>query len=328
VKAALAVVALLGTAVAARGGELAELGRIAVPADVKVRFLMVSPDGRQLTAACGDHRLRVWPVAGGASAPLRTLEVGGDGVSALAYSFDGTWLAAGTGNGTVAVFRAATGERAARFEVGDAIRDRGRRRVSSLAISPDGSRVAVAVVDAAPEVWDAPAAKRRAVLTTRFGGSNALEFSPDGARLASADEDTAIRIYDADGRLRTTVDAFPLETFALAFTSDGRQLAVAGPGKEVALLDSARGSVVRRLPRQEDPILWMAARRRSAEVVTGSFKERSMDIPGPTLGWPLDGAAPRVLARDRQFIGGGALADGRVLLASAADGAVVLWALP
>ncbi|PYQ46001.1 MAG: hypothetical protein DMF77_02400 [Acidobacteria bacterium] len=290
----------LGRAPQLAAAEMAEIGRIAVPADVKVRFLLVSPDGEQLTAACADRKLRVWSVPSARpSRLLRTLDVDGAPISALAYSHDGTWIGASTGNGSL----------------------------GAIAISPDGSRIAVAPVSTPPELWDVASAKRRAILTTSFGGSNALDFSPDGTRLASADEDTSIRLYDTEGVLRATVEDLPLESFALTFTPDGKQLVLGGADKRVTLLDGATGKVVRQLPKQPDAIAWLAARRADGTVVSGSFKDESMDLPGPTLAWTLDGAPPREVAAKERFNGGGPLKDGRLLLTTMAEGAIVVWAV-
>ncbi len=306
--------------------EMAEIGRIAVPADVKVRFLLVSPDGEQLTAACADRKLRVWSVPSTSpSRLLRTLEVDGAPISALAYSHDGAWVGASTGNGTVAVFRAQTGEPRARVTTGG--QGRAGLRLGAMAISPDGSRVAVAPLNTPPELWDVASSRRRAILTTSFAGANALEFSPDGRRLASADEDTSIRLYDAEGILRATVEDLPLESFALTFTPDGKHLVVGGAEKRVTVIDAATGRIVRRLPEQPDSIAWLAARRTGGMVVSGSFKDESMDLPGATLAWTLDGAPPRDIAAKERFNGGGAVTDGRILLTSMAEGAIVVRAV-
>jgi WD40 repeat protein len=305
--------------------EMTEVGRIAVPADVKVRFLRVSPDGRQLTAACGDRKLRVWSLPpGNPSGLLRTLELDGEPISALAYSNDGAWVGASTRTGTVAVFRARTGEMAARFNT----RGAGRAiRLDALAISPDGSRVAVAPVNAPPELWDVASAKRHAILATPFGGSNALDFSPDGTRLASADEDTMVRLYDAEGALRATAEDLPLESFALAFTPDGKHMVLGGADKRVTLLDGVTGKMLRQLPKQPDSIIWLAPLRAGQTIVTGSFKDESMDLPGATLAWTLDGAPPREITTQQRFNGGGAVTDGRLLLTTMAGGAIVVWAV-
>ena len=165
------------------------------------------------------------------------------------------------GSGTVAVFERGPGDVAARFNTsgtGRAI------RLDALAISPDGSRVAVAPVNAPPELWDVASAKRRAILATSFGGSNALDFSPDGTRLASADEDTGIRLYDTEGVLRATLDDLPLESFALTFTPDGKQLVVGGADKRVTVLDGVTGRIVRQLPKQPDSIAFWSRCVRAA----------------------------------------------------------------
>lgn len=302
--------------------EMTEIGRIPLPADFTVRFLMVSPDGGQLTAACSDAKLRVWALPPTGAAPLRTLDGDGERISAIAYSHDGTWMAAATVKGTIAVFRAGTGETVSRFT---ATRERNRLRPEALALGPDGSRVAIAPGGAAPELWDVASAKRLASLTTGFGGSAALGFSPDGTRLASADEDTAIRIYDSDGRLRATSEDLLLESFALTFTPEGKHVLVGGADKTVTLLDGTTGKAVRRGPKQQDSISWLAALREGRTVVSGSFKDESMRLAGATLAWPLDGAAPRVVTTGRMFNGGGPVADGRLLLTSTEDGAIVVW---
>ncbi len=308
----------------AGGLETNEIACIAVPAGVDLAMVLVSPDGQQLTAACSDHKLRVWSLPPGASsAILRAEEVGGEPISALAYSRDGCWMAAGTRMGAVAGFRARTGEVAVRFQTAD----KASPGIRSLAIAPDGSRLAVATAIAPAELWDVTSARRQASLGTRFGCSWALDFSPDGTRLVSADADTAIRIYDAEGRLRVTNDDCLLEPFAVAFTADGKQVVSGGADKTVTLMDEATGKVVRQFPKQEDCIQWLAALRKGRTVVSGSFKEASMRIAGATLAWSLDDAAPRVIGSGRQFNGCGTGNDGRLLLTSMRDGTLVVEAM-
>ena len=61
--------------------------------------------------------------------------------------------------------------------------------------------------------------------------------------------------------------------------------------------------------------------------MTGSFKDESMDLPGATLAWTLDGAPPREITTRQRFNGGGAVTDGRLLLTTMAEGAIVVWAV-
>lgn len=55
-RAEAALLALAG----ATGQTLEEAARIPLPPDLKVSLAVVSPDGRQLTAACSDRKLHVW----------------------------------------------------------------------------------------------------------------------------------------------------------------------------------------------------------------------------------------------------------------------------
>ena len=52
-----------------------------------------------------------------------------------------------------------------------------------------------------------------------------------------------------------------------------------------------------------------------------------MALPGATLAWALDGSAPREITTGQRFNGGGAVKDGRLLLTTMADGAIVVWAV-
>jgi hypothetical protein len=118
-----------------------------------------------------------------------------------------------------------------------------------------------------------------------------------------------------------------LESFALSFTPDGKQMVLGGADKRVTVLDGVTGRIVRQLPKQSDSIVWLAALRAGGTVVSGSFKDESMDLPGTTLAWALDGSAPRPIITGQRFNGGGAVKDGRLLLTTMAENAIVVRAV-
>jgi WD40 repeat protein len=117
--------------------------------------------------------------------------------------------------------------------------------VQAMAFSPDGSLLAFATLLTPTQLWDTRSGQRLAVGVTSKGASYGAAFSPDGKVLVSADQDTRLRAYDRKGKLLYAVDAGLLEPFAVAFTADGKQFAVAGAEGAVVLHEAASGKRVR-----------------------------------------------------------------------------------
>jgi WD40 repeat protein/predicted Ser/Thr protein kinase len=212
------------------------------------RPLAVSPDGRLF--ACFDWRSLALVVRDMVSGETRgTLEAAGS-VNTLAFSPDGTRLAAGVGSG-------AKGGGVIVWDV------RGRKLVcrcsgnqaqtSHVAFSPDGRQVAAAshyFKDAPKEltIWDA-ATGREVRRFDQPGEVRALTFSPDGTLLATTDNDRVVFWDVATGKSKRTIrrrEGRPADEVlhtvwengalaALAFTPDGRWL-VTG---ETAVNDNA-----------------------------------------------------------------------------------------
>jgi WD40 repeat protein/serine/threonine protein kinase len=183
-----------------------------------------SPDGRYLaTATLGGllhGEVKLWDAATGKEAqPLR-----GSGISArsLAFSPDGTRLAAGGLDKTVTVWDVTTGEPVA------TLKGHGHW-VISVAFSPDGKHVATASQDGTARVWDASTGAE----LLRFEGHAApvqcVAYSPDGRRLASWGMDFGVRIWDAaTAKEERRLSGHNGRVFNLHFHKDGRHLVSAG----------------------------------------------------------------------------------------------------
>jgi WD40 repeat protein len=144
-------------------------------------------------SANGD--IYLWPA--GASAPAHYLSGQLAPVRALAFSRDGTLLAAGSDDGTILLARiTAAGGRVAASTL---TQIDGQAQVTAVAFSPDGTTLASASGPDA-QLWDISRPGRPGEPVTLPGATQAavisVAFSSDGATLAASAADAAIRLWD------------------------------------------------------------------------------------------------------------------------------------
>jgi WD40 repeat protein len=132
--------------------------------------------------------------------------------------------------------------------------------ITSIAWSPDGSAIATGDYTGTIRLWDVPSGRTRASaqgvqLRPRDEGDPdllTLAFSPDGERLASATVELlgGPKIWDSAGLgLQKTLpgNMFGNPTLSLAWSPDGRTLAVGDLSSRVKLWDASDGLGVREL---------------------------------------------------------------------------------
>ena len=156
-------------------------------------------------------------------------------VAALAFSPDGTILASG-GRQTARLWDVAKGTTLLQVKVGDS--------TSGIDISRHGDRLAISFrgQDGKPlvEVWKLEHGRGIARLLGLTGPISKVAFSPDGRRVAALSHDWRIGVWDLDeGRLLGVLEGprgLYADNAALAFRSDGRQLALSS-GQSAQLWD-------------------------------------------------------------------------------------------
>jgi WD40 repeat protein len=171
-------------------------------------------------------------------------------VTGVAFSPDGSRLASAGGGlnswgqplpGEVKVWDAAKGR-----EILTLTGHTGR--VTGVAFSPDGTRLAGASDDQTVRVWDAAKGREILTLTGHTGRVTSVAFSPDGSRLASAGHDGTVKVRDA----RTGHELLALQghtnlthpVSSVAFSPDGSRLAGACDDGTVRVWDAATGREV------------------------------------------------------------------------------------
>jgi WD40 repeat protein len=151
-------------------------------------------DGTRLATACPiDTAIKVWEVATGK-------EVGkwdpGTGLSSMAWSPKGTWVAAATPQGSrerggfVHVWDATTGK-ARHILRGDTT------QVMCLAFSPDERLLATGGIDKRVRLWDVETGLEVATYRGHSSLIMAVSFSGDGKRLRSLDNRFNLKLWDA-----------------------------------------------------------------------------------------------------------------------------------
>ncbi|MBX9681824.1 MAG: WD40 repeat domain-containing protein [Gemmataceae bacterium] len=105
----------------------------------------------------------------------------------LAFSPDGSKLAAGNLDGMVKIYDAADGK-----EIGELI---GHEGVWALAFGPDGSKLATGGWDQTIKVWDIASKKDVQTIKAHMGTVTTLDFSPDGSLIASGGTDNLVKIW-------------------------------------------------------------------------------------------------------------------------------------
>lgn len=192
--------------------------------------LAFSPNGDQLAAGFGwgDRDLQVldWR----SNAPAFSLSLDGS-VSKIVYSADGRVLAAMLHTCSTCSPRVDTGLRVWNLEGNQLIFERKGLGLEDMSLSPDGSLLAY-VTEGSQEIQVVDLASG-ADLSLLKGHQNTIKqisFAPDGRLLASGDLDGTLILWDTSGWNAWSTTLGHDTILALAFSSDGRRLALGGEG--------------------------------------------------------------------------------------------------
>jgi WD40 repeat protein len=248
-------------------------------------------------------------------------------VGSLAWSPDGKLLASGAINDNVIrVWDAQTKQPVRQLTGHDGW-------IRSLAWSPDGKLLASGSIDRTVRLWDPATGNLLQTLNGHTGILSGVAFSPDNTLVASAARDGSVRLWDvttgqekAGFEFRMPSDPatnLRLWTTGVAFSGDGKQIAVGAVDGVVRLIDSTTGKEIRQLTGHTD---WVVIR--GVAYAPDGKMLLTAGFDGSIRVWNTDIGQEIGLFRGHQLrVAGFSLSpDGKRLLStSSEDGVIYLW---
>lgn len=258
------------------------------PSGLEVRHLAFSPDGKLL--AGGETDLYVWSVVDGKV--MWTLDLAGDWLDGIAFSPDGSRIAAASTNHENHHLGPppSIGLWLRDVETGKALREFGfGGGASAVAFAADGTRYAY-VTDSEIHLADPTRTKPLATIAAR-SIARQLAFAGDGKTLFAASYDAPVQRIDL-----ATLRVRPMRTKsagAMALSPDDAHLAVR-VDDEIQIVEVATDKVVRTVPAPGATGLRYAPDGKRLSVFGGSTTPRHLDpATGTWLGNPKLNASPR-----------------------------------
>lgn len=232
-------------------------------------------------------------------------------VTGVAFLSDGIHLVSADANGQVRVWNLTTARVETTLEAG--------AEVTQLAVSPDGSRVAVALRTGTITIWTLADVSQPLNIPAHQGAANSVAFSLDGRTIATGGDDALIKFWDASTGGVVAELAHNGAVRDLAYSLDGSRLASVADDQSLYLWDVASRSIVNQFP-TAGVMQTVAYSRDGSRLVMGG--EGGTIIIWDTIGNQVDrnilGSAGQVMSAEFNL-------DGSVIASASADNQIRIW---
>ena len=291
--------------------------------DGPVSSVAFSPDGTRIVSG-GDDTVRLWTLEGERAAkPFR----GHFGwVFSVAFSPDGTRIVSGGRDGTVRLWML-EGEPAAKpfrgHESGTDIGGRNPGGVSSVAFSPDGTRIVSGGLDGTVRLWTLEGERAAEPFEGHDGWVSSVAFSPDGTRIVSGGRDGTMRLWTLEGeRAAEPFTGHDDPVSSVAFSPDGTRIVSGGRDGMVRLWTLEGERAAEPFTGHDDPVSSVAFSPDGTRIVSGGRD-------GTVRLWTLEGErAAEPFEGNEDGVSSVAFSpDGTRIVSGGLDGTVRLWTL-
>jgi WD40 repeat protein len=196
-----------------------------------------------------------------------------------------------------------------------------KRRVWSVAVTPDGATLLSGGDDCAVRVWDVAAERERAKLTGHTEVVWSVAVTEDGATGTSGSADGTVRVWDLiTGRERAKLTGHTDQVNTVAVTPDGKKAISGGDDRTVRVWDVATGRERAKLTGHTGPVHTVTVTPDGATALSGG-DDRTVRV------WDLAAGRQRAIFTGHT----GAVRkvavtpDGSTAISSEAGGVVRVW---
>lgn len=213
-----------------------------------VRAVAIAADARTVATGGADGFIRIWSVRD--SQLLHVLN-NGAAITRMQFAPDGTVLWSGCAAGRMRGWDVAGGREKLLFNFAD--------RVTDLAISENGLRVAACSRDGTARVLDAATGLPVTPPLKHAAGVTGIAFSPDGRRAATGSLDRTLAIWDTTtGQPVYAPIKHPAAVHAVAICPDGKRVVSGCEDSTARVWDLETGQAVGRPVSHDGPVIFAA----------------------------------------------------------------------
>jgi WD40 repeat protein/endonuclease YncB( thermonuclease family) len=281
----------------------------------RINSLAFAPDGGSLASAGADGKIRHWDLT--ANKELSSWKGPISQWRHVTFSADGKTLAASGGSdeseGAIVLYNLASGK--------DRLIYHGRLRISAVAFTKDGQRLAGVGEVGVMKLWNATTGKELAVIKKPTGNNNddicAVEFSADEKTLITGSWDDTTAFWDVAGAKKIAAIEHGSSVWALAISKDKKTVAVGSQMGMISQWDvttrAERGKVLRHAKK-----VWSLAYSPDGSRLASASIDGTWKLWDPATGKELFAVKePAVCVAFSP--------DGKTVAVGRRDGSITLW---